>query len=183
MSTLQELRYAGLILTYAEGGSCSDFEVLCKRQIKERNQTSSKKKTTESTATRHENELNTVNKTLLRWLPATKIFIIYAVELNVNGKHVTNIGQITVTLKSAKRPSMRDDYKPITKHIQQTRRYSSVDFGEMERINRCKICLDDAACVVFQPCCHMVACEMCASVLKRCAVCRSLINDTMKVNF
>ncbi|XP_045195973.2 baculoviral IAP repeat-containing protein 3-like [Mercenaria mercenaria] len=44
----------------------------------------------------------------------------------------------------------------------------------------CKICMDKDACIVFLPCGHMVSCVECAHALRKCAVCRSLIQGTVR---
>ncbi|KAK3603525.1 hypothetical protein CHS0354_027941 [Potamilus streckersoni] len=44
----------------------------------------------------------------------------------------------------------------------------------------CKICMDREACMVFLPCCHMMACLQCASSLRKCPVCRQLIKGTVR---
>ncbi|XP_053396732.1 baculoviral IAP repeat-containing protein 2-like [Mercenaria mercenaria] len=44
----------------------------------------------------------------------------------------------------------------------------------------CKICLDKNACVVFLPCGHMVSCVECAHALRKCAVCRSVIQGSVR---
>lgn len=44
----------------------------------------------------------------------------------------------------------------------------------------CKICMDKDACIVFLPCGHMVSCVECAHALRKCAVCRTLIQGTVK---
>ncbi|KAL3882671.1 hypothetical protein ACJMK2_028988 [Sinanodonta woodiana] len=44
----------------------------------------------------------------------------------------------------------------------------------------CKICMDREACIVFLPCCHMMACPQCAPSLRICPICRQLIKGTIK---
>ncbi|WAR07716.1 BIR7A-like protein [Mya arenaria] len=44
----------------------------------------------------------------------------------------------------------------------------------------CKVCMDKDACVVFLPCGHLVACVECASVLRKCAICRKVIKGTVR---
>lgn len=45
----------------------------------------------------------------------------------------------------------------------------------------CKICLDKEACIVFIPCGHLVSCLQCSRVLRHCAVCRTKIQDKIRV--
>ncbi|XP_053390831.1 E3 ubiquitin-protein ligase XIAP-like, partial [Mercenaria mercenaria] len=44
----------------------------------------------------------------------------------------------------------------------------------------CKICMDKDATVVFLPCGHMVSCVECAHALRKCAVCCSVIQITVR---
>ncbi|KAF2904279.1 hypothetical protein ILUMI_01898 [Ignelater luminosus] len=44
----------------------------------------------------------------------------------------------------------------------------------------CKICLSEEAVIVFLPCSHLVACVNCASKLKNCPVCRTVINKIIR---
>ena len=44
-------------------------------------------------------------------------------------------------------------------------------------IGDCLVCTDNPATVLFKPCLHMVACENCASVMKKCVECRSVIEE------
>ena len=39
----------------------------------------------------------------------------------------------------------------------------------------CLVCSEAAAAVLFQPCKHMVACESCAALMKKCVECRYVI--------
>ena len=38
----------------------------------------------------------------------------------------------------------------------------------------CLVCSEAAAAVLFRPCKHMVACESCAALMKKCVECRSV---------
>lgn len=44
----------------------------------------------------------------------------------------------------------------------------------------CKICMDKDACIVFLPCGHMVSCAVCAQSLRKCCICRKIIQGTVK---
>ena len=44
----------------------------------------------------------------------------------------------------------------------------------------CKICLDNDACMVYLPCGHMVTCQDCAPTIRKCCICRKLIQGTVK---
>ena len=44
----------------------------------------------------------------------------------------------------------------------------------------CKICLDASVDTLFLPCRHLVSCEECASAVKSCPLCRTLIIGTVK---
>ncbi|KAK3593112.1 hypothetical protein CHS0354_018237 [Potamilus streckersoni] len=54
---------------------------------------------------------------------------------------------------------------------------------ELRDATLCKICLDKTMSVVFLPCGHLVTCPDCASVMRKCPVCRSLIKGTVKTLF
>ena len=41
----------------------------------------------------------------------------------------------------------------------------------------CLVCSDNSATVLFKPCLHMVTCETCAAVMKKCVECRSTIEE------
>lgn len=45
---------------------------------------------------------------------------------------------------------------------------------------KCKICLDKDACMVYLPCGHMVTCQDCASTIRKCCICRKLIQGIVK---
>lgn len=44
----------------------------------------------------------------------------------------------------------------------------------------CKICLDKDACIVYLPCGHMVTCQDCSKTIRKCCICRKLIQRTVK---
>ena len=52
-----------------------------------------------------------------------------------------------------------------------------------EFTHSCKICMNRQSDIVFIPCRHLVACQNCASRLKVCAVCRTMIRSTIKAYF
>lgn len=41
------------------------------------------------------------------------------------------------------------------------------------------MCSESPASVLFKPCNHMVACENCAPIMKKCVECRTPIEDSM----
>eukprot|EP00808_Paulinella_micropora_P030552 g74747.t1 len=45
----------------------------------------------------------------------------------------------------------------------------------------CKICFEHEACVLLQPCCHLVTCSLCTESLNLCPICRGPIDDTNPV--
>ncbi|KAH3729496.1 baculoviral IAP repeat-containing protein 2-like [Dreissena polymorpha] len=60
----------------------------------------------------------------------------------------------------------------------------SVILDENEKLKQqlmCKVCMDSDACVVFQPCGHMVTCVKCASKLRKCAICRRKIEGNIRI--
>lgn len=44
------------------------------------------------------------------------------------------------------------------------------------QIEECVVCAYKKASVLFKPCCHMVACECCAPLMKKCVQCRIQID-------
>lgn len=65
---------------------------------------------------------------------------------------------------------------------------SSVADDELLRTNeklkeqmQCKVCMDRDVGVVFIPCGHLVTCTRCAPGLSKCAVCRKIIQSTVRV--
>ena len=47
------------------------------------------------------------------------------------------------------------------------------------QIEDCLVCSENSSSVLFKPCNHMVACENCASVMKKCVECRSPIEEAI----
>lgn len=56
-----------------------------------------------------------------------------------------------------------------------------VDVNHYYSALECKICFDDSVSVVFMPCRHLVACFLCATSVRRCAICRTDITSIMRV--
>lgn len=56
------------------------------------------------------------------------------------------------------------------------------EIQELEQLLRCKVCLDSDACVVLFPCRHMATCQYCVAFLQCCPVCRSFIQEAVKIN-
>ncbi len=50
----------------------------------------------------------------------------------------------------------------------------------MREERMCKICMDNDVNIVFLPCGHLVSCQECAPNIKKCAVCRAPIRDTVR---
>lgn len=46
-----------------------------------------------------------------------------------------------------------------------------------EKIDECLVCSDKRASVFFRPCGHMVACENCSKIMKKCVQCRTQIEE------
>lgn len=46
-----------------------------------------------------------------------------------------------------------------------------------KKIDECLVCSDDRASVYFKPCGHMVACENCSTIMKKCVQCRTQIEE------
>ena len=50
------------------------------------------------------------------------------------------------------------------------------------QIEDCLVCSENTASVLFRPCNHMVACESCASIMKKCVECRTEIQEKIPFN-
>lgn len=46
---------------------------------------------------------------------------------------------------------------------------------------RCKICLDRPCEMLFMPCMHLIACAICAEEMKKCGICRRMVQSMVKV--
>ncbi|XP_070569080.1 baculoviral IAP repeat-containing protein 8-like [Ptychodera flava] len=44
----------------------------------------------------------------------------------------------------------------------------------------CKVCMDRDVCMLFQPCGHLVTCEVCSAALRKCPICRNNIRSTLR---
>ncbi|XP_053396408.1 baculoviral IAP repeat-containing protein 7-A-like isoform X2 [Mercenaria mercenaria] len=55
--------------------------------------------------------------------------------------------------------------------------------NRLKENQKCKICLDSRADVIFLPCDHMVSCPQCAPALIKCPVCRQTVNGQLKAFF
>lgn len=65
--------------------------------------------------------------------------------------------------------------------------FSIVELNEILRENEnlkeqrlCKICLDDDAGVLFEPCGHICCCSSCGVPLQQCPICRTSITNIIK---
>ena len=61
--------------------------------------------------------------------------------------------------------------------------YNNKDSQDTKRDYFCKLCVEREANTLFLPCSHMMVCRYCATRLNKCPVCRSLINQMVKVYF
>ena len=50
------------------------------------------------------------------------------------------------------------------------------------QIEDCLVCSENTSSVLFKPCNHMVACESCAAIMKKCVECRTPIQETIPFN-
>lgn len=89
-------------------------------------------------------------------------------KCNMTFEFITENQATDLILSDEIMPTSRDDAE---KEIQ-----------ELEDLLRCKVCLDCDACIVFFPCRHMVTCEYCEGFLQSCPVCRSVIEEAVKIN-
>ena len=54
------------------------------------------------------------------------------------------------------------------------------EFRQMKDQKECKICAEREVQVVFIPCGHLVACEICSHKLKECPICRQKIKTHVR---
>ena len=107
----------------------------------------------------------------------------------VKGKEFIEKSQnIVHTRVQTKNLSMATSLSPLSSVIKtKTKRKESSSINEMQiqntmkRVMMCKVCLDKDVEVVFLPCRHLVVCKWCAPNMWNCPVCRSKINETIKV--
>lgn len=50
------------------------------------------------------------------------------------------------------------------------------------QIEDCLVCSDSPSSVLFKPCNHMVACEGCSAIMKKCVECRANIDEVVPFN-
>ncbi len=86
--------------------------------------------------------------------------------------YTTNLLLIIIITESASLPclSSREDLEKE----EETNR-------QLKESSVCKVCLDEAANIVFLPCGHLVVCVTCSPALERCPVCRKHIRGTVRV--
>ena len=60
---------------------------------------------------------------------------------------------------------------------------SSDSSKNMTNVEECVICSDNKANVQFLPCRHVVTCDTCADIVKKCVKCRQTITDKVNVQF
>lgn len=87
-----------------------------------------------------------------------------------------------------KQEPLRNTERQFTKTTETSQNSTtSVDCRSLVKENQdlreqmiCKICLDRDACIVYLPCGHMVTCETCAPTIRKCCICRKLIEGTVR---
>lgn len=90
--------------------------------------------------------------------------------------------------QTEKQEPHRDTERQVTKTTETSHNSTaSVDCRSLVKENQdlreqmiCKICLDRDACIVYLPCGHMVTCETCAPTIRKCCICRKLIEGTVR---
>lgn len=55
------------------------------------------------------------------------------------------------------------------------------DIERLRDYGLCKICLEEEARVVFDPCGHLCCCDDCSKQLKACPMCRDHVQKSIKV--
>ncbi|XP_070538727.1 baculoviral IAP repeat-containing protein 7-like [Ptychodera flava] len=54
------------------------------------------------------------------------------------------------------------------------------ELEELKQKKTCKICMDSDVCMLFQPCGHLVTCDVCSSQLRQCPFCRTTIRSAVR---
>ncbi|XP_070537500.1 baculoviral IAP repeat-containing protein 7-like [Ptychodera flava] len=54
------------------------------------------------------------------------------------------------------------------------------ELEQLKRKKTCKICMDRDVCMLFQPCGHLVTCDVCSSQLRQCPFCRTTIRSAVR---
>nr|XP_006812129.1 PREDICTED: baculoviral IAP repeat-containing protein 2-like [Saccoglossus kowalevskii] len=54
------------------------------------------------------------------------------------------------------------------------------ELDDLKDQKSCKICMDRDVCMLFQPCGHLVTCEVCSPALKKCPICRTPIRTAIR---
>ncbi|XP_053391129.1 inhibitor of apoptosis protein-like [Mercenaria mercenaria] len=113
----------------------------------------------------------------------------YILESLLDNSYINNGNNIPVQNNQRDRdePSAASGCSLDTAHVERKSSDIKEDQTNLLEENRqlknqmiCKICLDKNACVVFLPCGHMVSCVECAHALRKCAVCRSVIQGSVR---
>lgn len=50
-----------------------------------------------------------------------------------------------------------------------------------DSVSKCSVCYDNTRSILFYPCLHLCACEVCSKKLSSCPMCRRLIDNKQKV--
>ncbi|KAK0050198.1 baculoviral IAP repeat-containing protein 3 [Biomphalaria pfeifferi] len=81
-------------------------------------------------------------------------------------------------------PSSSSDLKSLTSnnitHCTDSLEVLQSQNMELRQISTCKICLDQPVAIVFLPCGHFVTCLECSYELRKCPVCRGIIQGTVR---
>ncbi|XP_053389602.1 E3 ubiquitin-protein ligase XIAP-like [Mercenaria mercenaria] len=88
--------------------------------------------------------------------------------------------QSNVSIDTTERSSPEQSADKNPKATKDERKALKEENQHLKEQMMCKICMDKDANTVFLPCGHLVSCVECAHALRKCAVCRTVIQGTVR---
>ncbi|XP_053396663.1 baculoviral IAP repeat-containing protein 3-like isoform X2 [Mercenaria mercenaria] len=88
--------------------------------------------------------------------------------------------QSNVSIDTTERTSPERSPDKTPKATKDERKTLKEENRHLKEQMMCKICMDKDANTVFLPCGHLVSCVECAHALRKCAVCRTVIQGTVR---
>ncbi|XP_045198939.2 baculoviral IAP repeat-containing protein 7-A-like [Mercenaria mercenaria] len=88
--------------------------------------------------------------------------------------------QYNVSIDTTVRTSTEPSADKTPKSTKDERKSLKEENQHLKEQMMCKICMDKDANIVFLPCGHLVSCVECAHALRKCAVCRTVIQGTVR---
>lgn len=109
-------------------------------------------------------------------------------EKRNNQNHINNLKWQLFSLDSEKEKSKKDYEEYITKLVDENSRIQNnlTSITEKKNINElftCSICMTRIKDYIFLPCAHFTCCSVCVVPLKDCPICRTKINEAVKIYY